>query len=280
MQCVFTEDQNEIAFPEKTSINAPHAKVKTKGAVKMALPTKFMRSTKRMPSYFEHVDLLHSQEDSCSTKKSMEGHLPQILPPKSIPFFDQFPAGHHPYILDVVDVKADGHCGYRAVVAKLGMGEESWAVVQMNLLKELSEWRQEYVELFDGDERYEYLKKSLLVDHMSMAGTDKWMTIPDMEYVIANRYNAILVSLSMIQSLTIFLLRTQPPSNFTQHRIIAIGHVHGNHFVQVKLKAGCPIPPTDILWASHCYSTTQSWSTYYTSHMQVYTQIMSIRRYF
>ena len=133
----------EIAFPEKTSINTPHAKVKTKGAVKMTRPTKFMRSTKRMSSYFEHVDLLHSQEDSCSTKKSMEksmeGHLPQILPPKSIPYFDQFPAGYHPYILDVVDVKADGHCGYRVVAAELGMGEESWVVVRMNLLKELSE---------------------------------------------------------------------------------------------------------------------------------------------
>jgi len=51
------------------------------------------------------------------------------------------------------------------------MGEESWVVVQMNLLKELSEWRQEYVELFGGDERYEYMKKSLLVDHKSMVPT-------------------------------------------------------------------------------------------------------------
>jgi len=84
----------------------------------------------------------------------------------------------------------------------------------MNLLKELSQWRQEYVELFGGDKGYEYLKKSLLVDHMSMvritntlsfvlcissfnfvrhlnlqAEIDKWMTIPDMGYVIANRYN-------------------------------------------------------------------------------------------
>ena len=42
----------EIAFPEKTSIYAPHDKVKTKGVVKMARPTKFMRSTKRVPSYF------------------------------------------------------------------------------------------------------------------------------------------------------------------------------------------------------------------------------------
>jgi len=48
------------------------------------------------------------------------------------------------------------------------MGEESWVVVRMNLLKELSEWRQEYVELFGGDERYESLKKSLLVDRMLM----------------------------------------------------------------------------------------------------------------
>jgi len=84
---------------------------------------------------------------------------------------DQFLIGYHPYILDVVDVKADGHCGYHVVVAELGMGEESWVVVRKNLLKELSEWRQEYVEHFGGDERYEYLKKSLLVDHMLMVPT-------------------------------------------------------------------------------------------------------------
>jgi len=36
----------EIPFPENTSIYAPHDKVKTKGVVKMACPTKFMRSTK------------------------------------------------------------------------------------------------------------------------------------------------------------------------------------------------------------------------------------------
>ncbi|XP_068466406.1 uncharacterized protein [Phaseolus vulgaris] len=180
------------------------------------------------------------------------GILPEVVPPKSIPFLYQFPVGYHPYILDVVDVKADGHCGHCVVAAELGMGEESWAIVRMNLLKQLSEWRQEYVELFGADERYEYLKKSLLIDHMSMAETDKWMTIPDMGYAIANRYNVILVSLSMVQSLSIFPLRTQPPTNFRHHRIIAIGHVHGNHFVQVKLKDGCQIPPTDILWASHC----------------------------
>jgi len=33
------------------------------------------------------------------------------------------------------------------------------------------------------------------------ANRDKWMTIPDMGYAIANRYNVILLCLSSIQNL-------------------------------------------------------------------------------
>jgi len=85
---------------------------------------------------------------------------------KSNSLLDQFPVEIHPYIVDVVDVKADGHCGYRAIAALLGMGEDSWALVCMDLHEELCQWRQEYIDLFGGDAHYEYLKNSLLVDHM------------------------------------------------------------------------------------------------------------------
>jgi len=87
---------------------------------------------------------------------------------KSIPMVDQFPIGIHPYIIDVVNVVADGHCGYRAVAALLGIGEESWAVVRMNLLKELSHFRIEYLHLFGGQDRFEFLKNSLLIDGLCM----------------------------------------------------------------------------------------------------------------
>jgi len=66
------------------------------------------------------------------------------------------------------------------------------------------------------------------------ANRDKWMTIPDMGYAIANRYNVILVYLSSVQNLTIFSLCTSPPSTHSQHWLISIRHVHGYHFVQVK----------------------------------------------
>jgi len=80
---------------------------------------------------------------------------------------DQFPIGIHPYIIDVVDVVADGHCGYHVVAALLGMGEELWVVVRMDLHKKLSHFRVEYLQLFGGQDRFEFLKNSLLVDGLS-----------------------------------------------------------------------------------------------------------------
>jgi len=125
-------------------MGVPKFQVKTKGA-KKGWARQFARSTKRIPSYFEHVDALHSQQGSSSTLKSCNPVKEETPLIKSIPMVDQFPIEIHPYIIDVVDVVADGHCGYRVVAALLVMGEESWVVVRMNLLKELSHFRIEYV---------------------------------------------------------------------------------------------------------------------------------------
>ena len=55
---------------------------------------------------------------------------------------------------------------------------------------------------------------------------DKWMTIPDMGYEIANRCNVILVCLSFVQNIIIFPLRSTSPFDIRQHQLINIGHVH------------------------------------------------------
>ncbi|KAL5128565.1 putative protein FAR1-RELATED SEQUENCE 10 [Glycine soja] len=100
----------------------------------------------------------------------------------------------------------------------------------------LSRWSHEYMNLFGGTERFEQLKLSLLVDGFSKVSVDKWMDITDMGYVIASRYNVILLSLSRQQSMTFFPLRSQPPPDSSGHRIICVGHVFGNHFVQLSDK--------------------------------------------
>ena len=48
------------------------------------------------------------------------------------------------------------------------MGEDSWLLVRNHLLKELTKWSDEYMNLVGGIDRFEELKRSLLVDGLSM----------------------------------------------------------------------------------------------------------------
>ncbi|XP_068498106.1 uncharacterized protein [Phaseolus vulgaris] len=202
----------EISYPYMTTLCAPLNVVKTKRSQK-SQAKKFQRSTKCIPSYFEHVDRIYIVNDSSSSLKTHKGKVKVTTNTNAIPMLNQFHPKCHPYILDVINVKADGHCGFRAIASLLGMGEESWPLIRMVLFKEISQWREEYATLLGGHQRVEHIKRSLLVDELSMASVDKWMTIPDMGYLIASRYNIILV----------------------------------------KMVDDCPIPTADILWCTHCY---------------------------
>ncbi|KAH1197210.1 hypothetical protein GmHk_18G051047 [Glycine max] len=269
----------EIAYPDHNSMCPPPSKVNTKGALKKPMK-RSQRSKKRDPSYWEYVDAFHSVQSSNSPVKRSAScsELPQ--PTRIIPMLDQFAPFIQGFIRDVMDVKADGNCEYRSIAALLGMGEDSWSLVRNELIKELGRWSHEYMNLFGGTERFEQLKLFLLVDGFSKVSVDKWMDIAEMGYVIASRYNIILVSLSQQQSMTFFPLRSQPPPDSSGHRMIYVGHMFENHFVQVYLKDHCPLPPPALLWSSNCYSQAKQWTTPYISRMQQYTSLMSFKRHY
>ncbi|KAH1262581.1 hypothetical protein GmHk_02G005168 [Glycine max] len=176
-------------------------------------------------------------------------------------------------IENITDVKVDGKCGYRAIVALLGMDEDSWSLVRNHLHKELTRWSEEYINLLGDIERFEELKHSLLVDGLSMVTIDKWMNITDMGYAIASRYNVIVVSLSRLQSMTFFLLRSQPPPNSFVHRVICIGHVF-------FLRDHCLLPPLTLLWNTHCHYQTKQWPTPYIGRMHRYTNLSRLKTEF
>jgi len=96
-----------------TSLCPPLEKVKTKRSQK-SKQKRLERSTKRDPSYFEHVDKIHLIEDSCSTQKASKVKVKRhsMLPSKVLPCLDQFHPICHPYIVNIIHVKLDGHCGY------------------------------------------------------------------------------------------------------------------------------------------------------------------------
>ena len=144
----------------------PPSKVNTKGAPKKPMK-RSQRSTKCDPSYWEYVDVFHSVQSSNSPVKRSASCSQPRQPTRIIPMLDQFASFFQGFIRDVVDVKADGNCGYRSIAALLGMGEDSWPLVRNELLKELGRWSHEYMNLFGGTERFEQLKLSLLVDGFS-----------------------------------------------------------------------------------------------------------------
>ncbi|KAH1264792.1 hypothetical protein GmHk_01G000629 [Glycine max] len=86
---------------------------------------------------------------------------------------------------EIVYHNLNSMCAPPEKVKTKGMGEDSWSLVRNHLLKELAQWSDEYIHLLDDIDRYEELKRSLLVDGLSMVTMDKWMNITDMGYVIA-----------------------------------------------------------------------------------------------
>ncbi|KAH1253032.1 hypothetical protein GmHk_04G009823 [Glycine max] len=244
------------------------------GCVMRTTHIKHQKSTKRDPSYWKYVDALHFVQNSNSLVKRSASSFDQPIPRRTMPMLDQFHPFIHDFIDNIVDAKADGNCGYRAIAALLGMGEDSWSLVCNYLLKELGKWSDDYIKLFGSTDRLKEIRRSLLVDGLSMVIMDKWMDITKM-------YNVILVSLSLQQNMTFFPLRSQLPTYSFVHRIICISHVYDNYFVQillflnlcnhlcynnvklfvhvqhVYLKDCCPLPPLALLWSRNCHPQTK-----------------------
>ena len=85
-----------------------------------------------------------------------------------MPMLDQFHLCIHDSIENIVDVKVDDNYGYRAIDVLLGISEDSWSLVCNHFLKELAKWSDKYINLFGGIDKFEELKRSLLVDRLSI----------------------------------------------------------------------------------------------------------------
>ena len=71
------------------------------------------------------MDALHFVQNSNSLVKRAASSSEQLKSQRSMPMLDQFHSCIHDFIENIVNVKTDGNCEYRAIVTLLGMGEDS-----------------------------------------------------------------------------------------------------------------------------------------------------------
>ncbi|XP_028086371.1 uncharacterized protein LOC114287276 [Camellia sinensis] len=265
----------EIANPASTFLIEPDVKPNPRRGHK-----KTNISCRRDPCAFELVDNGHDSQSTLASSQSKKKKASKVLDKKrnvktktyctrtSLPsaYAGDFPPMLIPFIKLMKDVDGDGNCGFKAIAGLLGLGENDWVQVRRDLLLELNNYRDEYVVLYRLHERVEELTYILSYFEDS-AGFDRWMTMPDMGHLIASFYNVVLYHLSLQQCLTFLPLRS-PPVTLTDRREITIGFVNGNHFVQVFLKAGHPVPPIAVLWRVHHHTCASEWENAYVSRIQ------------
>jgi len=92
------------------------------------------------------------------------------------------------YIERIVDVIGDRHSGFRAIAESLGLIEESHIMVRIALIKEVKEHRNDYIEIYVGEDRYNYILDGLHPPKNVSAfePPDKWLTLPDMRHIVAS----------------------------------------------------------------------------------------------
>ncbi|CAK8531757.1 unnamed protein product [Lathyrus sativus] len=279
----------ELAFPTMTSMCPPPEKIKTKGGVKKKDKKPVGYDVYRDPSYHEYVDQ-HSQSSQMQSQPSQTSKklkLSQSSQKKSQPsqaskklklsqsskqFILQFPNHIRSYIDDVVNVVSDGNCGFRVIASLQGLGEDGWSMIRQDLGLEIihNERSSLYANLFT--DQLAVVRESLMIEEVGSQPPHKWLTLPDMGYMIANRYNVVLVCLG-IECWTFFPMTTSFSPNAA---IYCIGFVNGNHWVQVNMKEGLPLPSVTVDWKNFRSPAPTSWMLGFAPRLQHWQQLTPI----
>jgi hypothetical protein len=178
---------------------------------------------------------------------------------------------------DVINVKGDVHCGFRAAALLLGKSVDDHNVIRLDLTTELNRNWARYLNLYGGKDKFDYILNALT----QMPGGDgsapqaKWMTMSDMAFLLAQIYKHVVTLLAgkVGYSKTYFPLEGELTSTET---LICLAWVNGNNFMAIRLKLGSPIPPTSEMWGRHHCENASKWSDGYIDRMSAYSDLVRV----
>ena len=126
--------------------------------------------------------------------------------------------------------------------------------------------------MINDDRRYKEISEVLSYGGIRNAPRDKWMTMSDMSFLIAQKFNQTVVVLSISKSETYFPL-CGPPPPLSIDSLMCLAYVNDNHFMALNLKDDCLIPPTSSLWKQYHREDADTWPDRYVSRMAYYNEL-------
>ncbi|GAA0176273.1 hypothetical protein LIER_29293 [Lithospermum erythrorhizon] len=188
-----------------------------------------------------------------------------------ISYIAYIPSFMAPYVHGWLDVKHDGNCGFRAIARNFYEDQERWMQVRKDLYLDVDSRPGLYEKALIGFKSTRELCNSLSHWSADHAPVDKWMS-PDMGFVIATRYNKVLVILSSQESHTFFPLTTTD-SKYPDGEIV-ISYLHNKgHFIAVDMLQNFPLPPISVTWRNAHDSSVANLPLRYTARLQKYAYL-------
>jgi len=276
-------------------LKPPPRKVATKGAPKRVKSTPKTRSTGRIPSRWETIDA-QNPDSQCSHGKSnvpkskgsrlgtcsrSQASTPTSKPKPylQIPYISQIPNIMRPYIEEIINVRGDGNCGFRVIARHMGFNEEDHFLVRHALINELKNHKSDYLLIYATERHYKLILDGLHppTSKSGIAPPEKWLTTPDMGHIIATCYNRVVVLLTFSEMggscETYFPIRSAPP--LKPHSNIMCLCLIPDHFLHVKLKEDCPLPPPCKEWMTHKIGEAKKWHFEFMDRQAAFDDLMS-----
>jgi len=184
-----------------------------------------------------------------------------------------------PYIEDIVNVRGDGNCGFRIMARNMGFNEEDHVLVRHALINELKNHKSDYLLIYATERRYKLILDDLHppTSKSGIAPPEKWLTTPDMGDIIATCYNRAVVLLTLPEMggscETYFPIQSAPP--LKPHSNIMCLCLISDHFLHVKLKEDCPLPPPCKEWMTHKIGEAEKWHFEFMDRQAAFDDLMS-----
>lgn len=172
-------------------------------------------------------------------------------------YLNCFPDNVHEHISSLVDVIADGNCGYRVIAVAIGLEQSDWPTIRKAVQTELMANKDHYMALFGGQE-WVYNKCVTSVDHFQgSCGPDKYFE-SFVGWAVCNIYGVSISILSKTHGNQTFLPTKEKPSVWPPNHIW-MGFCYGNHFVRLFMKDSCPMPKVSAVWSKVRSSEASQW---------------------
>jgi hypothetical protein len=184
--------------------------------------------------------------------------------PRTSKLLQYLPTFIQPYVEKILDVNADGHCGFRSTAVCLGQDTESYMDIRQQLYHEIRRCRDFYVNQGTFD-NIEWALAEINATSSMPCGANNRMIMPSMGEAMANAFERPVFFYGKKNESQTCFPHFCPPNN---NPPIFIGYLEGKwHFVALKMKNPhlFPAPKNSKAWERTATIEAQAWKDRYTA---------------